>query len=117
MNHQRRLVQENQTRHSSQGTLTNASAAILTAGEDEVLTVDKIFLTEYSNNARTATLRHVDAGDTDNDTASFFKDLSLQAKETIEINGPIILRDGAALKALASANTSVNFLIAYRKEV
>ena len=64
-NFQRRIVQDNHTSHSAQGTLTNASAAILTAGDDEVLTVDSIFLTEYSGNARTVTLRHIDSGDVD----------------------------------------------------
>ena len=118
-NFQRRIVQDNHTYHSAQGTLTNASAAILTAGDDEVLIVDGIFLTEYSGNARTVTLRHIDSGNADDGTANFMTDLALASKETIHIGGankPIILSDGASLKALASANTSVNYLIAYRKE-
>jgi hypothetical protein len=116
-NFQRRIVQDNHTSHSAQGTLTNASAAILTAGDDEVLTIDSIFLTEYSGNARTVTLRHVDSGDVDDGTANFMTDLALAPKETFHLEGPIVLTDGAALKALASANTSVNYLISYRKEV
>lgn len=116
-NFQRRLTQENFTHHKVQGTLTNASAALLTAGDDAVLIVDKAFLTEYSNNPRSVTLRHLDNGDVDDATANIFTDLALAAKETVEVNGPIILRDGDALKGLASANTAVNYLICYRQEV
>ena len=119
-NFQRRVVQSNYDIYSAQGTLTNASAALLTAGSHDVLVVDTILLTEYSNNARTVTLRHVDSGDTDDATANFLTDLALAANETFEEtfggNGGIVLRAGAALKGLASANTSVNYLISYRKE-
>jgi hypothetical protein len=119
-NFQRRVVQSNYDSYSAQGTLTNASAALLTAGSHDVLIVDTILLTEYSNNARTVTLRHVDSGDTDDATANFLTDLALAANETFEEtfggNGGIVLRAGAALKGLASANTSVNYLISYRKE-
>lgn len=119
-NFQRRVVQSNYDSYSAQGTLTNASAALLTAGSHDVLIVDTILLTEYSNNARTVTLRHVDSGDTDDDTANFLTDLALAAKETFEEtfggNGGIVLRAGASLKGLASANSAVNYLISYRKE-
>lgn len=119
-NFQRRVVQSNYDSYSAQGTLTNTSAALLTAGSHDVLIVDTILLTEYSNNARTVTLRHVDSGDADDDTANFLTDLALAAKETFEEtfggNGGIVLRAGASLKGLASANSAVNYLISYRKE-
>lgn len=116
-NFQRRLVQSNYTTHSVQGTLTNASAALLTSGDGAVYIIDKIFLTEYAGGAHTATLRHLDSGNVDDATANIFTAMALAANETIEVEGPIILSDGASLKGLADANTCVNYLISYRKEV
>lgn len=106
----------NELAKSKQGVFTNASAELLAAATNGRIVIDKILLTERSNASRTVTLRHLNSGDTDDATADLFTDLPLAAKETVVIDGPIVLESAESIKGLASANTSVNYYIAYREE-
>jgi hypothetical protein len=106
-----------------QGVLTNASAALLTCPAGGTYKVISILLTEKSNNARTATVRHVKSGGVDDNTSDVYQDLALAAKETVRIEGGgaedplLVLTGGDVLRAHASANTSVNYDIIYKKEL
>jgi hypothetical protein len=103
------------------GNLASSSTAILTA-TSKTLIIDKILLTEYSNNARTVDLRLNQDNAADADTQYLFQDIALAAKETVVIEGPFHLErgdesTGDVLKGLASAATSVNIHIFYREEI
>lgn len=111
------ITQDNFTYHRAQGNLPAASGALLTVGNDEVVIIDRIILTEYSGNARTFDLRINTAGAADADTQYIFQDGPLASKETLILSGPFYLSDGDVLKGLASAATSVNYNIHYRKQV
>jgi hypothetical protein len=112
---QRMVTQPAFTYHRAQGTLAASSGAILTVDNDQTWIVDKIVLCEYSGNARTFDLRINTAGASDADTQYIFQDGALTSKETLIIEGPLYLSDGDVLKGLASAATSVNYNIHYRK--
>lgn len=105
-----------------QGVLTGSSAALLTCPAGATWRVVSILLTEKSNNARTATVRHVKSGGTDDGTSDMYQALPLAALETVRLEGgskddPLaVLTGGDVLKGLASAATSVNYDIVYVKE-
>lgn len=109
-------------RRRVRGTLTAATAALLTCPATKKYEIISILLSEYSNNARTAKIRQVATGDTEADTNNLYTDVPLAAKETIRLEGggaddPLtVLEGGDTLKGLASAATSVNYLIIYDEE-
>lgn len=114
---QRVIQQENFTYHLKQIVMPSSSGALLTVDNDQTWIVDSIALCEYSGNARTFDLRIKVAGVADADVQYLFQDAALASKETLIINGPIYLSDGDVLAGLASAATSVNAQISYRKVV
>lgn len=114
---QRVIQQENFTYHLKQIVMPASSGALLTVDNDQTWIVDSIVLCEYSGNARTFDLRINVAGASDADVQYMFQDAALASKETLVIEGPFYLGDGDVLKGLASAATSVNAQIFYRKVV
>lgn len=102
-----------------QGTLATTSTAMIanpaaTAAGAGPWVIDKIILTQNSGSARTFKLRHLSGSDTDDDTANFRTDTPLASKESVDIDGPIVLKPGDTIKGLASA-ADVNYLISVRK--
>lgn len=115
-------LQSNYTYGRAQGLLTASSVALLTAAASGTILVDSIILTDYDNTARTATVRHIESAGTDDGTANVLTATPIAANETVIFEGAgdkplLILKDGDALKALASAATAVTYLINYRTQV
>lgn len=99
------------------GQLSNTIGSLLKGSAGGTLIIDKIILCESSNNATTFTLRLVPSGGTDDATNDIYQQVSLAARETMVIDGPIYIVGAEDLRGLASAANRINYKIFYRKEV
>ena len=105
----------------AKGTLTNASAALLTCPAGQTYRIYSIIMTETTGVAKTYTLRLVATGGTDDARSDLFQAIPLTALEVQQLESAgvkplVIMTGGDVLKGLASANTAVNYLINYTTE-
>jgi hypothetical protein len=99
------------------GQLSNTSGSLLKGSSGGTIIVDKIILCESSNNATTFTLRLVPSGGADDATNDIYQQVSLAARETQVIEGPIYIVGAEDLRGLASVANRINYKIFYREEI
>ena len=100
-----------------QGTLGTSAATLFENDREGICIIEGGIITEYSNNARTFTLRVVKSADTPGATNDIFHTIDLEASEAFILPFPIVLLDGDYIQGLANAATSVNYYFAIRREV
>lgn len=104
-----------QKRLSGPTQLTTVSANAYTVGSGITTIVKQIVLTNTTSSAKTATVRLVNSGGTDDSTKDILSNTSLAANETVVFNCSMVMvytaGAGDRITALVSSNSSVNMTV------
>lgn len=96
----------------SQTTLTTVAGAIFTSTGNSAVTT--MYLCNYSATDRNVTIYLVQSGALPSNTNIIYKDVSIAAGDTYIIDTErLVLSDGDAVEALASANSSITMTVSY----
>lgn len=104
-----------QKRLSGPSQLTTVSSNAYTVSSGVTTVVKQIILTNTTASAKTATVRLVNSGGTDDSTKDILSNTTIAANETIVFNCSMVMTYSAGagdrITALVSANSAINMAI------